>query len=39
LAATGIKEEESFQKMVNFVRKGGVGYVLFTAKKPLKGKS
>jgi len=38
LAATGIEEEKDFQEMVNFVRNGGVGYVLFTAKKPLTSK-
>jgi len=34
LAATDIKDERNFQEVVNFVRKGGVGYALFTAKKP-----
>ena len=38
LAATEIKEEKGFQEVVNFVRKGGVGYALFTAKKPITNK-
>ncbi|MFQ6086416.1 MAG: methyltransferase domain-containing protein [Candidatus Bathyarchaeia archaeon] len=33
LAATKIKDEKNFQDIVNFVRNGGVGYVLFAAKK------
>jgi len=39
LAATSIEDEKDFQEVVNFVRKGGVGYALFTAKKPLINKS
>jgi len=35
MAATNIDDEKDFQEVVNFVRKGGVGYALFTAKKPL----
>jgi len=38
LAATDIKDEKGFQEVVNFVRKGGVGYALFTAKKPITNK-
>lgn len=34
LVATKIREEKDFQEVVNFVRSGGVGYVLFVAKKP-----
>ena len=34
LAATNIDDEKGFQEVVNFVRNGGVGYALFTAKKP-----
>jgi ubiquinone/menaquinone biosynthesis C-methylase UbiE len=34
LAATDIEDEKDFQEVVNFVRNGGVGYTLFTAKKP-----
>jgi len=34
MAATKIKNEKDFQELVNFVRTGGVGYVLFVAKKP-----
>ncbi len=34
LAATGIEDEKDFQEVVNFVRNGGVGYALFSAKKP-----
>lgn len=34
LAATKIEDEKDFQEVVNFVRNGGVGYALLTAKKP-----
>jgi arsenite methyltransferase len=34
LTATGVKDKKDFEEIVNFVRNGGVGYVLFTAKKP-----
>jgi len=34
LAATDIEDKKNFQEVVNFVRNGGVGYALFTAKKP-----
>lgn len=34
LAATKIKDKKAFQQVVNFVRNGGVGYALLTAKKP-----
>jgi len=34
LAATDIEDKKDFQEVVNFVRNGGVGYALFTAKKP-----
>jgi ubiquinone/menaquinone biosynthesis C-methylase UbiE len=36
LAATNIEDEKAFQEVVNFVRKGGVGYALFAAKKPIR---
>jgi len=36
LTATGVESEKDFQEIVNFVRSGGVGYALFTAKKPLQ---
>lgn len=38
LTATRMKDEKDFHEVVNFVRSGGVGYALFTAKKPLINK-
>jgi ubiquinone/menaquinone biosynthesis C-methylase UbiE len=34
MTAISLKDDKSFQEIVNFVRNGGLGYVLFTAKKP-----
>jgi NCAIR mutase (PurE)-related protein len=34
LAATDAKDDKDFQEIANFVRKGGVGYMLFVAEKP-----
>lgn len=39
MAAISQKDDKDFQEIVNFVRNGGLGYVLLTAKKPLGNKS
>lgn len=38
MVAISQKDDKAFQEIVNFVRKGGLGYALFAAKKPLAKK-